>query len=188
MLFVAMHRKTSGLRDALAAAVARIVEDAGDQKSAAKRLGVEQSTISDIVNKKREPRIETLVAIRNALGVSLDELLKLPPVGAAEPSVDAPLPQVLSFYAGRWDGLPLNLTALAEREPPPSGGWKHALDEMADALEPMREGAAKGAAPKRKRDDLARPRAARDVKAIVTRTIAALDANTAPRAKPLSRS
>lgn len=187
MLFVASTRHTSGLREALALAVARVVEEVGDQKSAAKRLGIEQSTVSDIVNMRRSLRIETVVAIRNALGISLDELLKLPPVGATEPGVDASLPEVLEYYAGRWDGLPLDLTALASRENPPSGGWKHALDEMAATL--REDDAPKSSSSRRpaKRDDLARPRAARDVKAIVTRTIAELDKASSPRAKLLPR-
>lgn len=139
MLFVATQKQAPGIRDALAAAVSRVVEESGNQAKAAKRLGIEQSSVSEIIGKKRMARLDTLVAIRNALGVSLDDLLRLPPVGTPEPPVDAPLPEVLAYYAGRWDGLPLDLTTLAAREGVPHVGWKKTLDEMAEMLEPARK-------------------------------------------------
>ncbi len=68
------------VREALASAVTKLINDLGSQSAAAERLGIPQSAVSDIANGKREPRLDTLIALREALNISLDELLQLPPV------------------------------------------------------------------------------------------------------------
>ena len=56
----------------------RLVQLRGNfsQAQLAKKAGVLQSTISDIENGKRNPRIDTLQKLANALDVSLNELLE----------------------------------------------------------------------------------------------------------------
>lgn len=134
MLFVTPKKQDPRLRAALAAAVTRIVDESGGQKVAAKRLGIDQSAISEIVNKKRTIRIETIVSLRNSLKISIDELLQLPPLGA-EPPADAALEVVLEFYGNRWEGLPLNIDKLKYTNIP-KGGWKAAFDELSARLSP----------------------------------------------------
>jgi len=56
----------------------RLVQLRGNfsQAQLAKKAGVPQSAISDIENGKRNPRIDTLQKLANALDVSLNELLE----------------------------------------------------------------------------------------------------------------
>lgn len=52
-----------------------ILEKAGNQREAAKLLGIQQSAFSRIVNGKSEPTIATLVRMADALATTTDELL-----------------------------------------------------------------------------------------------------------------
>lgn len=65
--------------EAISRVISRLVDEMGGQKPVADLLGIQQATVSDLVNIKRGVRLEVVIAIRNAVGVSLDELLELPP-------------------------------------------------------------------------------------------------------------
>lgn len=119
----------------------RARESAGANQSAfAKRIGVPQSGISKIEAGKALPRIDVLVALRNELGIPLDELLGLPPLSTSRvPPVDAPLPVVLTFYKDRWKDLPFPPETLAgDGREPPRQGWKVVLDSLAETLVPKK--------------------------------------------------
>ncbi len=95
MLFVPTQPERT-FRDALAEAVDKIAKNEGGQEKAALKIGIGQSAVSDILNKKREPRIAALIAIRSALGISIDEVLGLPPIGGQGV---APMPEFAQAVA-----------------------------------------------------------------------------------------
>lgn len=58
----------------------RYVEEAGSQQAAADALGVRQATISRALTSAGQPTVKLLIALRQKLGLTLDEMLGLPPI------------------------------------------------------------------------------------------------------------
>jgi transcriptional regulator with XRE-family HTH domain len=58
----------------------RFVEDSGSQQAAAQALGVRQATISRALTPAGQPTVKLLIALRQKIGLTLDEMLGLPPI------------------------------------------------------------------------------------------------------------
>lgn len=56
------------------------VREAGTQEAAADALGVKQATISRALQDAGQPTVKLLIALRQKIGLSLDEMLGLPPI------------------------------------------------------------------------------------------------------------
>lgn len=58
----------------------RFVDESGSQQAAADALGVRQATISRALTPAGQPTVKLLIALRQRLGLTLDEMLGLPPM------------------------------------------------------------------------------------------------------------
>ena len=126
------------LQVAVTAAMQQIVADAGGQVAAAKLLGFTQSAVSAVVLGKRLPRVDMLLAMRDALGVaSVEEMLRTPAAHAPVAPINVRV-ELLRKIAEAIDVPPESLF--------PSDGPDTSARKLADAgravVEPRRLGPA----------------------------------------------
>ena len=57
-----------------------VKQEGGKARNVTEKWGIHGSQISEIINKGRAPRIETLIRMREALARPIDEILGLPPL------------------------------------------------------------------------------------------------------------
>lgn len=68
------------VRAKIAAALQTLIERRGSRAAVAEECDMHGSQISEVLNRGRAPRIESLIAMREGLGWSLDEICGLEPM------------------------------------------------------------------------------------------------------------
>lgn len=60
--------------------LAHFVKESGSQQAAADALGVKQATVSRALQDAGQPTVKLLISLRQKTGLTLDEMLGLPPI------------------------------------------------------------------------------------------------------------